>query len=167
MIGEEKVNMALRSLLDSFAYQQPPYPTAMSASRAFRSVTPDSLQNTVTDLLERITLFSNRVQDATYKKIGSEYEVTIKTIAEKFYSDSLGKETIVPVSDFIDIGIFAEGKDNKTLGKPLVLQRMKLNRKDNVFTFRVKEKPYNAGIDPYNVLVDRVPDDNVKRITEQ
>jgi hypothetical protein len=43
-----------------------------------------------------------------------------------------------------------------------VLQRLKITKKENVFTFKVKELPYNAGIDPYNYIIDRMPDDNIK-----
>ncbi|WP_276133714.1 ABC transporter permease/M1 family aminopeptidase [Polluticoccus soli] len=164
MIGEDKVNLAMRSLINDHAYKQPPYPTALSALRAFRAVTPDSLQYVVTDLFENITLFSNRVTDASYTKVGDQYKVEIKTISEKYYSDSLGKETTAPMNDFIDIGVFAEAKDKKGIGKPLAMQRVRLNKRDNVYTFYVTEKPYQAGIDPYNYLVDRLPDDNVKRI---
>jgi len=96
--------------------------------------------------------------------VGDEYEVTIKTISEKFYSDSLGKETKVPVDDFIDIGIFAASDNSKVLGKPLLMKRIRMNRQDSVFVFSVKEKPYQAGLDPYNYLVDRLPDDNVKSV---
>ncbi|MBK6963660.1 MAG: hypothetical protein IPH20_06835 [Bacteroidales bacterium] len=32
---------------------------------------------------------------------------------------------------------------------------MKISDKENTFTFRTKEKPYEAGIDPYNYMVDR------------
>ena len=60
MIGENKVNEALHSLLDSLAYKNPPYPTSLSAIRAFRKVTPDSLKYLMDDLFENITLFSNR-----------------------------------------------------------------------------------------------------------
>ncbi len=164
MIGEENMNMALRSLIDTYAYKQPPYATSLSALRAFRAATPDSLQYLVTDLLERITLFSNKVDNASYTKKENEYEVKITTSSEKFYSDSLGKEAKTPVNDFIDIGVFAEGKDSKTPGKPLVLKRVKIDKQRNEFTFMVKEKPYLAGIDPYNYMVDRLPDDNLKRV---
>jgi ABC-2 type transport system permease protein len=30
----------------------------------------------------------------------------------------------------------------------------------NTFTFKVKELPHNAGIDVYNYLIDRIPEDN-------
>ncbi len=164
MIGEKKVNEALRSLIDSFAYAQPPYPVSPMAIRAFMRVTPDSLQYLIDDLFENITLFSNRMEDATVKKSGNEYEVTLRTSSEKFRADSLGKERGIPVTDYVDIGIFAlpAGKNNP--GKPLLLKRVKITKRDNLFTFRVHEKPYQAGIDPYNYLIDRTPEDNLKTV---
>jgi hypothetical protein len=33
-----------------------------------------------------------------------------------------------------------------------------------MFKFVVDKKPYQAGIDPYNYLIDRVPDDNLKKL---
>ncbi len=167
MIGEAKVNEALRSLIDSFAYKEPPYPTSLSAIRSFRKVTPDSLQYLISDLFENITLFSNRIVEAKYKKVGTEYEISITTSSEKFRADSLGKETPIAVNDFIDIGIFATAPDKKNLGKPLLMKRLKLNQKENTFKFRTQELPYQVGIDPYNYLIDRIPDDNLKRVEEQ
>ncbi|MBK6963659.1 MAG: hypothetical protein IPH20_06830 [Bacteroidales bacterium] len=68
MIGEDKVNEALRTLIDTFAYKQPPYATSLSAVRAFRQVTPDTLQYLIGDLFENITVFSNRMLKADYRK---------------------------------------------------------------------------------------------------
>jgi aminopeptidase N len=167
MIGENKVNEAMRSLIDSFAYKQPPYATSLSAIRAFKKVTPDSLQYLIDDLFENITLFSNRTIEAKYKKKGDEYEITLKTTSEKFRADSLGKEKEVPMSDFVDIGVFAEPTSKKNLGKPLIMKRLKLSNKENVFTFITSEKPFQVGIDPYNYLIDRVPDDNLKALEEE
>lgn len=165
MIGEENVNKALSKLLVDHGYKDPLYPTSIVAVNAFREVTPDSLQYLIGDLFENITLFSNRVVDTQYKQKGDEYEVTLTTLSEKFYSDSLGRQSEVLLNDFIDIGIFAETQSKKVLGKPLVYERVKITKPENTFTFMVKEKPHQAGIDPYNYLIDRIPDDNVKRVT--
>jgi len=167
MIGENKVNQALRSLLDTFAYQKPPYATSLSAVRAFRKVTPDSLQYLIDDMFENITLFSNRMVDAKVKKQGDGFEVTLNTTSGKFRADSLGKETAIPMADYVDIGVFGAPVNKYNLGKPLLLKRLKLTKRDNVFTFRVKEKPVQAGIDPYNYLIDRTPDDNLKSFDEE
>lgn len=167
MIGENGVNKALQKLLVDHGYEEPPYPTAWSAVRAFREVTPDSLQYLIDDMFENITLFSNRVVESTYVKNGEIYDVTLKTYSEKFRADSLGKQTEVPLVDYIDIGVFAQTDAKKVLGKPLVYERVKITQSENTFTFQLKEKPFQAGIDPYNYLIDRMPDDNVKKVTEE
>ena len=164
MIGEANVNKALKSLIDSFAYKGPPYPTANVALNAFKQVTPDSLRFMVADMFENITLFDNRLVDASYKKVGSEYEVTIKTSSEKFYADSLGKEKLTALHDYIHIGVFAESTKKNELGKPLVMEKLKLNKKENTFVFKTKELPVSVGIDPYHYLVDRIPKDNIKKL---
>ncbi len=162
MIGEKKVNEALKNLIDKFAYKDAPFPTSMDALREFKTVTPDSLQYLVSDLFENITLFSNRARSVKYKKVGSGYEVTIITSSEKFRSNALGKETTVAIADYIDIGVFGESEKANVLGKPLIYKRLKITKKENTFTFKTKQKPSKAGIDPYNYLIDRIPDDNVK-----
>ena len=48
--------------------------------------------------------------------------------------------------------------------KVLPMKRVKIRGRDNKFIFSVKELPAKVGIDPYNYLVDRIPDDNVKSL---
>ena len=166
MIGEANVNQALRSLIDSLAYKEPPYAISTDALRAFRKVTPDSLQYLITDLFENITLFSNRVTEVKYTKSGDGYDITLKTSSEKFRADTLGKETPLPMADYVDIGVFAEPTNDKNLGKALVMKRVKITSKENTFIFHTSEKPYIAGIDPNNYLIDRQPEDNLKKPEE-
>ncbi len=163
MIGEEQVNAALRQLIDAHAYQEPPYPTSVDALRAFRAVTPDSLQYLITDLFEEITIFSNRVLEASYTPEGAGYRVDLRVHAEKYRADSLGKETPLALNDYIDIGVFAATDAKQLLGKPLVYERVKITDAEQSFSYFVDEVPAQVGIDPYNYLVDRVPDDNVKK----
>jgi hypothetical protein len=68
------------------------------------------------------------------------------------------------LNDYIDVAIFAEPINKDNLGKVLNYQRVRINKKENTFVFRTKEKPYQVGIDPYNYLIDRIPDDNIKKI---
>ena len=164
MIGEDRVNLALNNLIKKFAYKEPPYATSVDVLAEFRAVTPADKQYLISDLFEKITLFSNRTEEVAYKKVGNEYEVTIKTISEKFYANSQGKETAVALNDFIDIGVFGESEKLNVLGKVLAYKRVKINKKDNTFVFKTKEKPKEAGIDPYNYLIDKIADDNLKTI---
>lgn len=165
MIGEDKLNIALKNLIEKFAYKNPPYATSIDVVNEFKKVTPPELQYLITDMFENITVFSNRMIDAKYKKVGAEYEVILKTTTEKFRCNSLGKESAIPIADFIDVSLFAksDNDENKT-GKVILTQRLKITKKNNVFKFKVKELPYNAGIDPYNYLIDRIPEDNLKTL---
>jgi len=164
MIGKDKVNQALASLLRQYAYQGPPYPTSKSAVEAFREVTPDTLHYVIDDLFETITLFSNRVVDAVYEKDGDEYVVTLTTISEKFRADSLGAQTPIPLNDYIDIGIFDRPTGNLRLGNPLLYERILITKSKNTFVRRVPAQPFDAGIDPYNYLIDRQPETNIRRV---
>jgi len=166
MIGEQKVNQGLQNLLKTYGYKNPPYATSIAAVNEFRKVTPDSLQYLIKDMFETITLFSNRMLEAKYKKVAAGYEVTLKTTSEKFRADSLGTESPIPIADYIDIAVFAAPKNDEAMGKALVYKRVKITKKENTFSFVTKELPYQAGIDPYNYLIDRVPDDNIKKTEE-
>ncbi|MFN6037338.1 MAG: M1 family aminopeptidase [Bacteroidota bacterium] len=164
MIGEQNVNKALQTLINDYALKEPPYATSMNALRAFKKVTPDSLQYLISDLFENITLFSNRIEAANYKKINNEYEVTLNVITEKYLADSLGKEKSIPVNDYMDVLIFGEKKSKSDAENILFKKRIKIQGRENKFTFKVKELPLKAGIDPNHYLVDRIPDDNIKSV---
>ncbi len=166
MIGEGKINEALRELIANYAYKEPPYPVSHAAVDAFAARTPDSLKYLITDLFETITIFDNRTLEAKTKKLPSgEYETTLKVQSEKFRADSLGKESPIAINDWIEVGVFAAPADGKKYGKPLELRRVKINRKEQSFTFKTKMEPYEAGIDPNCYLIDKVVGDNVKKVT--
>ena len=166
MIGEDKVNGALRTFLEKFRYQNPPFPTSNDVLAEFRKNTPDSLQYIIKDLFEDITLFNNRTTAATYKKLSDgKYEVKIKVESQKFKADELGKETEVGVNDYIEIGALAKAETDKQ-PKILYRQKVKINKKQNEYTFIVSELPEEAGIDPAFQLIDRMPSDNLKRVDE-
>ena len=160
------MNLALSNLIKKFAYKNPPYATSADVLAEFRAVTPADKQYLIEDLFEKIILFSNRTTDVKYKKVGAEYEVTITTSSEKFSANSQGKETSVPLNDYIDIGVFGESNKPNVLGNVLVYKRLKINKRNNIFVFKTKEKPSEAGIDPYNYLIDKVGDDNLKSAEE-
>jgi len=165
MIGEDKVNAGLKAFLEKFRYKNPPYPTSVDAVNEFAAQTPDSLKYIIQDLFWDITLFENKTKEATMKDLGNgKYEVTIQIECHKLKADELGKETEVAVNDWMEIGAFAKPEAGKKYGKTLYRQRVKVSRKDNHYTFVVDEKPDKAGIDPFRMLMDREPKDNVKAV---
>jgi ABC-2 type transport system permease protein len=168
MIGEDAVNRALRKVIQQYAYAPPPYPTSYALVDALRDETPPNLQYLIKDLFEDITLFSNRTLEATaVKRPDGKYDVTINVETLKFKADATGKESAVPVDDWIDIGAFAKPARGKKYGDTLYRQRMHITQRNSTFTFTTAQLPEKAGIDPFALLIDRIPDDNVKKVALQ
>jgi ABC-type transport system involved in multi-copper enzyme maturation permease subunit len=166
MIGEEAVNRALRKLIQRYAYNAPPYPTSYALVDALREETPPQLQYLIKDLFEDITLFSNRTLDATaVKRPNGKYDVTINVETHKYKADAKGNETEVPMDDWIDIGAFAKPEKGRKYGKTLYRDRVYIANSKCTYTFATAELPDEAGVDPFLLLIDRIPDDNTKKVT--
>ena len=97
------------------------------------------------------------------KELGNgKYEVTIDISTKKLKADENGKNTEVALNDYIEIGAYAKPAEKKKYGKLLYRQKVKVNKAQNTFTFIVDEKPHKAGVDPFSLLVDLSPEDNMK-----
>jgi ABC-2 type transport system permease protein len=166
MIGEEAVNRALRKVIQQYAYATPPYPTSYALVDALKEQTPPDLQYLIKDLFEDITIFSNRTLDATaQKRSDGKYDVAIKVETRKYKADAKGNETEVPVNDYIDIGAFAKPASGKKYGDTLYRERVHITQKESNFKFVTASLPEKAGVDPFALLIDRLPEDNTKTVT--
>jgi ABC-type transport system involved in multi-copper enzyme maturation permease subunit len=166
-IGEDKVNAALRTWLDKVRFQQPPYTDTRELIADLRAQAGPRYQYLITDFFDRITLFDDRMVTATAKKLpDGKYEVTMHVHAAKYYADGKGKETRAKIDIPIEIGVFAKAKDGEEQDeKPLYLAKYPVKDGDSTIVVTVDGEPYEAGIDPFNELVDRVSDDNRAQVT--
>ncbi|HEV7485087.1 MAG TPA: M1 family aminopeptidase [Thermoanaerobaculia bacterium] len=163
-IGEDKVNAALRQLIHDHAFEKPPYVTTRALIADFRAVTPPEKQSLITDLFETITLYDNKAATAKVsKRPDGKYVVTVTVESKKFRADDRGKETSIPVNDWVDIGVLGASKI-KGNEPVLAIEKHHLTSPYATFSFVIATKPDRAGIDPLNKLVDRNPDDNTKKV---
>ncbi|HWW20535.1 MAG TPA: hypothetical protein VNZ06_06995, partial [Steroidobacteraceae bacterium] len=166
-LGEAVVDRTLARFDAEKAFQQPPYTTTREFLSDLRQEAGESWSPLIADLFDKITLFDNRVVDAQAKRRSDgKYDVTLKLHATKFYADGVGKETAAKVDVPIDIGVFARAPDGKEQHeKVLFLEKRTVADGDSTLTITVDGEPFEAGIDPYNKLVDRVADDNRRRVS--
>jgi ABC-2 type transport system permease protein len=154
-IGEDSLNAALSRFLHDKAFQGPPYTNSAELLQYLRAVTPDSLQYVIHDLFETITLYDNRATAATAtRRADGRYDVSLTFNARKLRADSLGAEHDIPVADYIDVGVFAGNR-------PLAVRKVHVTQPTMTVAFVVSERPTKAGVDPFNKLIDRAPEDNV------
>lgn len=165
MIGEARINAALKQIIDEYAYKGPPYPNAYALVDRLREQTPQELRYLIKDLFEEITLFENKTSSAEVEKLDNgKYRVRLKVECKKKKADELGKETEVPMNDYLEIGAYAKPESGKRYGKLLHRERVLLEGGEHTLEFEVDELPYEAGVDPRHMLIDPVPADNLKRV---
>ena len=187
-LGEDVFNGVAKRFAEKYQFKASPYPTATEFVNDLRAVTPDSLQYLITDMFEKITLYDNKVDEANYTELpDGKYAVNVKAFVSKYHSQKKGKKQFVskqgdsiaytpegeedaivslPLSDYIELGIFGEEDEETGDENVLYLQKIKVSDINNNFDVIVDQKPVEAGIDPFNKLIDRRGSDNRKKVTE-
>ena len=166
-IGEVTLNHVLAGFLDKWAFKGPPYPTTRDFMAELYAGTDPKFQPFIKDLFERIVFWDNRAVAATAKKrADGKYVLTLKVHSAKLVADGKGKEHDEKIDEMVDIGVFArppggEEEDEKVL----YLQKRHIITPDTTIELVFDQAPHEAGIDPYNKLVDRDSNDNRKKVT--
>lgn len=167
-LGEAAVNRALQGFLKDFAFQGAPYPRSLDLIARLRAEATGAQQGLITDLLEKITLYDVKTTSAHTRPLADgQWETTLEVSAQKLYADGRGKETIAPMQEELDVGLFAvepghKGYVNQSV---LALERRQVASGAQQLVLRSAVKPAFAGVDPFNKWVDRNSDDNIAPVT--
>ncbi len=161
-IGEDKLNAALRDYLEKNRYATGPYPDTRGFVQAMKEATPPELRYMVDDMFESIVLYENKATSAvvTPQRDGK-YKVTLTVETAKRKADGSGNETPMTSDDLIDVGVFSGTKEHL---KKLYMEKQWFSTGKSTVEVVVAEKPTWAGIDPYNKLIDRNPEDNLVEV---
>jgi ABC-type transport system involved in multi-copper enzyme maturation permease subunit len=159
-IGEAALNRALKAFVTAHRYQTGSYITSRDLLAAIRAETPADKQELLTDLFERIVLYDNRVTTATARqRADGQWDVTMQLHLAKLQADGKGKETVRSYDEPVELAVFGKGE------RVLMREKRSLAGGDASVTVTVKEKPSEVGVDPYNILIDRMPGDNRKQVS--
>jgi ABC-2 type transport system permease protein len=160
-IGEDKLNAALSDYLQKNRYATGPYPDTRSFVEAMKDATPPELQYMVDDMFNSIVLYENKATSAKVTQEGGKYKVTMQVETAKRKADGSGNETPMALNDVIEVGVFSGTKEHL---KKLYLEKQRFSTDKSTVEMVVDEKPTYAGIDPYNKLIDRNPEDNLVEV---
>jgi hypothetical protein len=167
--GEERVNLALRRLIEKHDAPGAPLATTLDLYRELQAVTPDSLQVLLHDLFEVNTFWEFKTEQVKAVETSSgTWQVTLAVQARKRVYDSAGVESEVPMDDLVEIGVFAAAEEGgSALSQPLYVQMHRIRSGGQTITVTVPSKPVMAGIDPYHLLDWEAPneDDNLLEVT--
>ncbi|HYJ30262.1 MAG TPA: aminopeptidase, partial [Allosphingosinicella sp.] len=168
-MGEEAVNRVLRRFVDRYRFTIAPYPRSLDLIAFLRAEarTPEQ-QALITDLFERITVYDLRVDQPTaVRRPDGRWDVTVPVEAHKAYADGRGNERRTLLSEPIEIGLFTAepgiGPFDRRDVLMMELRPMRTGRQ--VLRFVTERRPTHAGVDPYNLYIDRNSGDNVGSVT--
>ena len=181
-LGEKNFNNILKGYVQEVAFQEAPYTNSIEFVDNIRKGTPPEFQYLIEDMFETITLYDNKVEKVTSKKLpNGKYQVDIDFVVSKYRSSDKGKKSFkdkngktltykngktnmesYPLNDYIEVGIFGEKtkKGDFELENELYNKKYKIDRINNKLTIIVDQKPIEVGVDPYNKLIDTNSEDN-------
>ena len=167
-IGGERMNRALRRLIEKHNSGAAPLATTLDLYRELKAVTPDSLRYLLHDLFEVNTVWQLETERVTADMTGdSTWQVTLDVRARKVVYDSAGVETEVPMDEWLQVGVFgAADRGAGELSAPLYVQMHRIRSPKQTITVTVPREPALAGIDPYHLLdwEERNDDDNIEPV---
>src|SRR5690606_35472140 len=140
-LGEDRVNAGLRLLLEKHSTQKASLATTLDLYRELKAVTPDSLQNLLHDLFEGHTTWELKTERATAQQTANgTWQVMLQVQARKLAFDEAGKETKVPMNDWIEVGVFAHLKVGEPM-EPLYFQKHRIRSGKQTIKVIVPQKP--------------------------
>lgn len=164
LIGEERLNAALRTYLNKVKNQTAPYTISAEMVDHIRQATPDSLQYLIRDLFETVTCYQHdllstqttALPDGTYQ-VDISFTISkyrINDRGEKIYTNEADpvshdkdQTSSLPLADYIEIGMFSN------IRKPLYLKQHKVTQVHNTLRMIVSEMPASVVIDPNLLLI--------------
>lgn len=167
-VGEERLNRAIRRFVEDKKFQSPPYTTSRELLAYLDDAVPERYEGLLDDLFRDITLYENRAREATWeRRDDGKYVVTLEVEARKFHADGQGAESEVPMDAWVDVAVFGpESQDGSPEGEVLLMEKRRLTSGEGSLELVVEEEPRRAGIDPYNKLIDRNPENNVVKVSQ-
>jgi len=163
-VGEETVNRAMRRFLQAYAFKGAPFPSSRDFLKILREEAGPQYDALITDLFSKITLYDLKADSVvSVKRPDGRYDVTLTVDAQKYYADGMGKQTGTPMNEMVPIGLFLAKPGDADFGKDKILKLMpiKIVNGTQVIHLVTAVAPKFAGIDPYNMWIDRNSDDNV------
>lgn len=164
-IGEDRLNRALSRYIEKVGFQSAPYTTSLEFLEILREEVPAKYAYLVRDLFETITLYDNRVLEATTSALeDGRWKVQMKVLTKKYRGTESGAEEPIELDDWIEVAIY--GKDEAGERTTLYRKKHRFSGEEQELSFEVDAEPAEAGIDPRNLLVDRNPDDNLRPVSK-
>lgn len=155
VVGEKALNHAIRVFADKVRYQNAPFTTATEFVATLKADLDPKFHDVIDDLLTRITLCDNRIQEHSVKaEADGTYTIDLDILGKKVYIDDKGDENEAPLARDFEFTV----KDEE--GKVMLTQNYPIKTGQNHLTIKVPKKPKVLWLDELGIWIDKNRDDN-------
>ncbi|MEM9657107.1 MAG: hypothetical protein AAF961_01990, partial [Planctomycetota bacterium] len=163
LVGVDTLERIIAEFLVERRYGHAPFATGRDFMNHLRSRTNERYHPLVADIFEHVTTWRLRVVEAHCTPVDDgRWNLTATVEVAKFRTSGWGEQTEVPCETPVSVAAFRGSgfaKDDVLQAK---LVRLPSGRSD--VTMTLPEEPTRFGIDPYLLLPDRSPHDNVRNV---
>jgi len=145
LIGEEKVNIALRNLYKKFAGSNV-LPVSTDFLSEIYGITEASLHPAIDELFKKIIIYEPKASSISTRKIGQEYETSFDITMKKYEEDGKGKQTPVDFTGTIAIAFRWQDGREQIMLFPVTHNTAHINVSH-------AQKPASMIIDPHEKLM--------------
>ncbi|MCP4194752.1 MAG: hypothetical protein GY768_29460 [Planctomycetaceae bacterium] len=166
LVGAEELEAILAGFLDEWKYRRAPFPTGQDFVDHLRRSIDSKYHPQIADLFEHITTWKLKVVSAECSRIpNGKWQLSATVDAGKIRTASSGRQSEVVLETPVWLVAFS----GWSFGDHDVIQRRLIELPSGQSTVRMllDEKPTRFGIDPYLLLPDRNPRDNVISVKER
>lgn len=163
LVGTKNLEAIFAEFLAKHRYQPAPYPTAEDFMEHLRARIDPQYHPQLVDLFERVTTWRLSVRNPTVTPTDDgRYRLTATVEARKFYTTGWGEQTEAELNTPIPLVAF-KGRGFRQ-DEVLISEDRLLPSGTSEIIMLLDEPPTRFGIDPYIILPDPNPYDNVRGI---
>ncbi len=159
LIGEEKINHALRNLLEK--HRHPNRPTSLDLLKEYYSVADSSQHHIIKDLFERVVFHDFKIDSVHVTDPDNSYKTELHLTSLKYVlNEETNTEFAEIINDSIEVA-FYDGFPDAENKNMTFLQKVEITQEKTVLSFKSEKKPKFIKVDPNNYRIDRSLEDNI------
>ncbi|CAL2093075.1 M1 family aminopeptidase [Tenacibaculum sp. 190524A02b] len=162
LVGEEKMNQAIKNVVDRFKDLDEPQVLSIDLLNEFYQITPKEYHHLIDDWFQKIIRYDLKINYSKTEKLAdTSYQTTLNVSVKRFeiFSDSSEEETTI--NEPISIGFFDKQVQSANKKEILYLKSHHINSNETEIILKTSKKPKFIVIDPYGYRPEKDKVDNV------
>lgn len=169
LLGEEKVNQVLKTLVDRHKDDETFTLNSLELLDELYKVSPEKHHQLIDDWFKRVITYDLSMGQVSHEKLSNgQYEITLTVNAKRFELQDSGAYQTITINEPIEIGLFNRHPDALNHQHQIFyLKPHQITKEKQMLKVIVDELPKYLSIDPFGTRVDENIFDNTVRYDEE